>query len=104
MKKFTLMMIAMLVSVVSMAGTPKKNFAPSNAVKSMLKPGFLQKKEAREKVGDDRADAFKKMIDLMWEDVALIPLFDWNYSLPCRENIEVTDGLNYAVYFFKVVK
>ena len=61
-------------------------------------------KEAREKVGDDRADAFKKMIDLMWEDVALIPLFDWNYSLPCRENIEVTDGLNYAVYFFKVVK
>ena len=44
MKKFTLMMIAMLVSVVSMAGTPKKNFAPSNAVKSMLKPGFLQKK------------------------------------------------------------
>ena len=40
----------------------------------------------------------------MWEDVALIPLFDWNYSLPCRENIEVTDGLNYAVYFFKVVK
>ena len=57
--------------------------------------------DARAKVGDDRAEAFKNMIDLMWEDVALIPLFDWYYSLPCRENIEVTDGLNYAVYFFK---
>ena len=75
MKKFTLMMIAMLVSVVSMAGTPKKNFAPSNAVKSMLKPGFLQKKVdlGAERVSLKGKTSFKEAFRTVSDEPAVTP-------------------------------
>ena len=69
------MMIAMLVSVVSMAGTPKKNFAPSNAVKSMLKPGFLQKKVdlGAERVSLKGKTSFKEAFRTVSDEPAVTP-------------------------------
>ncbi len=45
---------------------------------------------------EERTEYFRQMIDLMWKDVPLVPLFCWNYALPVSDRLSVPNGRVYS--------
>ena len=45
---------------------------------------------------EERTEYFRQMIDLMWKDVPLVPLFCWNYALPVSNRLSVPNGRVYS--------
>ena len=52
----------------------------------------------------ERTECYKEMIDLLWKDVPLVPLFCWNYALGTRDTLDVPNGRLYRCSSYNWVK
>ena len=52
---------------------------------------------------EERTEYFRQMIDLMWTDVPLVPLFCWNYARPVSNRLEVPNGRVYSFRSYRWV-
>lgn len=61
--------------------------------------------ESRTKVDPaERTECYKAMIDLLWKDVPLVPLFCWNYALPTNDRLNVPNGRLYRASSYSWVQ